>query len=91
MFWIITREAAIALLFVILIDVAASVLTMIKSYESPGTETLSTWILSGTSGFFGALAVGSWDIILLSYPMYIFIINFLIAGAVIAGTQKNRH
>jgi hypothetical protein len=88
MFWIITREAAIALLFVFLIDVAGSVLTMVKSYEDPGSETLSTWILAGTSGFFGALAVGSWNIILLSYPAYIFIINFIIAGTVILGKRN---
>lgn len=88
--WSITKEAAIALFLVIIVDGAGSVLTMLKSYEDPGSETLSTWILSGTAGFFGALAVGSWDFVLLSYPVYLWIINYIIAGSMILGYQKRR-
>lgn len=88
--WSITKEAAVALYLVIIVDAAGSVLTMFKSYEDPGSETLSTWILSGTAGFFGALAVGSWDVILLSYPVYIWLINYGIAVSMILGYQKRR-
>lgn len=86
--WSVTQEAAYALFFVIIADGAGSILTMLKSYEDPGSETLSTWIISGTAGFFGALAVGSWDVILLSYPVYIWLINYVIAGSMILGKRR---
>ena len=86
--WLLTKEAAVALFIVIAVDFAGSVLTMIKSYEDPGSETLITWVLSGTSGVFGALSVGGWNLILLSYPIYIWLINYFIAGAVILGKRK---
>jgi hypothetical protein len=89
-FWGITKEAAIAILFVIFVDSAGSILTMIKSYEDPGSETMVTWILSSTSGLFGAFAVGSWNIVLLSYPLYIFIINYLIAASMMLGLRKQK-
>lgn len=87
--WYITKEAAAALFIVIAVDITGSILTMIKSYEDPGSETLITWILSGTSGLFGAFAVGNWNFVLLSYPLYIFVINFLIAGSIVLGKKKD--
>jgi len=86
--WKITQEATIALILVIIIDVAGSLLTISKSYKDPGSETLVTWILSGTSGLFGALAVYKLDWVLLSYPVYLWLINYIIAGALILGRRK---
>ena len=86
--WFLTKEATDALFLVIAIDTSGSILTIIKSYEDPESETLIAWVLSGTSGLFGALAVGKWDFILLSYPLYLFIINYLIVGSMILGKNK---
>jgi len=88
--WYFTAEAAFALYLVILIDAAGASLTVIKSYESPGSETMSTWFLSGLSGFIAILAVGSWDIILLSYPVYIWLINWLVVLAMVLGFRKQK-
>jgi hypothetical protein len=88
--WSITNEAAIALILVILIDCVGSILTMIKSYEDPESETVITFILSGTSGLLGALAVGSWDILLLSYPVFIWMINYAIAGSIFLGRRRKQ-
>lgn len=88
--WYLTREASFALLFVILIDSIGTLLTLIKSYKDPGSETLSTWIMSGTAGFFGMLAVGSFDLILLAYPFYIMIANYAIVGAILLANKRNK-
>lgn len=85
--WYLTREASYALIFVILVDSIGTFLTLTKAYKDPGSETFSTWVMSGTSGIFGMLAVGSLNLILLAYPFYIFIANYLIVGAMLLGRK----
>ena len=86
--WYLTSEAAFALAMVILVDSIGSLLTAIKVYHDPESETLSTWLMSGTSGIFGTLAVGSLSPILLAYPLYIVIANYSIASAMLLGKRK---
>lgn len=86
--WYFTKEAAIALYIVIVVDGAGAILTVIKAYEDPESETMSTWLLAGISGFFAMAAVGAWDIVLLSYPFYIFVINIAVIAAMILGSRK---
>lgn len=88
MLWYFTQEAAYALLLVIFIDSVGSLLTIIKSYQAPETETVSTFVLSGTSGIFGALAVGNFNFILLAYPLYIVLANYSIVAAILLGRNK---
>jgi hypothetical protein len=83
--WSITKEPAIALFLVIIVDAAGAYVTIVKSYEDPESETLITWILAGTAGLLSALSVGSMNLILLSYPIYIVIANYLTAGAILLG------
>jgi hypothetical protein len=88
--WSVTREATIALILVMIVDAAGAVLTMIKSYDDPGSETLSSWVFSAISGLLGAMAVGSWNIVLLMYPAYIFVVDFAIVGAIVWGRKRHR-
>lgn len=86
--WFFTKEAVYALFIVIAIDAAGASLTIIKSYEDPGSETMSTWFLSGLSGFVSMFAVGSLNWILLSYPIYIWLVNWIVVGAMFLGSRK---
>ncbi len=86
--WYFTREASFALVFVILVDSIGTLLTLLKSYKDPGSETLSTWLMSGTSGIFGMLAVGSFDLILLVYPFYLVLANYVIVAAILLGRRR---
>jgi len=85
--WSITKEAAIALFLVIIVDSAGAILTIIKSYEKPESETLITWVLDGTAGLLSALSVGSLNIILLAYPLYICLANFATVAAILVGEK----
>lgn len=87
--WYFTKDAAFALCIVILIDGAGAILTILKAFENPESETMSMWILSGLSGLAAALAVGSFDWVLLSYPIYIWLINWMVAAAMIAGRKNS--
>lgn len=89
--WYFTQEAAIALYLVIGIDALGTYLTVEKAYQEPGSETSSAWLLVAIGGIFGMLAVGKLDIILLSYPLYIFLANVSVVGAIILGKRKKFH
>ena len=73
--WWFFQDAAFALILVVIVDFSGAVPTIIKSYEDPESETLSTWIISGFTGLFAGLAVGNIDLILLLYPLYIMTVN----------------
>lgn len=85
--WYFTKNAAIALLLSLLIDAAGEILTIIKAYRLPKSETLITWLFASLSGIFSLLSVGKWDFILLSYPFYIFVANLVVVIAIILGKR----
>ncbi|MEK7185475.1 MAG: hypothetical protein AAB726_02530 [Patescibacteria group bacterium] len=86
--WYLTDEPAYALFIAIIIDAIGTFLTVIKAYQEPETETTSTFVMSGTSGIFGLLAVGSLNPILLAFPIYIIVANYSIVAAILLGKRK---
>ena len=86
--WYMTREAAYALIIVVLIDSLGTLLTVLKAHEDPESETFSTWVMSGISGMFGSIAVGSLNPVLLLYPVYIIVANFTVVGALLLGKKR---
>jgi len=73
--WYLTKEPATALFLIILIDLIGLNLTIIKTWKNPETENCVAWAICALGGFFGVLAVGSYNFILLSYPVYICLSN----------------
>jgi len=86
--WYFTKEPAIALFLIILIDIIGSNLTIIKTWKNPETENWVGWAMCGVGGLFGILSVGSYNYILLAYPVYICFINSLMAIIVLL---RKRH
>ena len=86
--WYYTKEAAIALYIVIIIDAAGSYLTIHKAYKDPGSETLISWAAVAIAGVFAMFAVGSFNTILLSYPFYIFLANAAVVVAMKMGSGR---
>lgn len=86
--WFLTKEAAWALFIVIFVDASGALLTILKAYEDPESETMSTWMLAGLSGLFACFAVGIWDLVLLSYPVYIMLINWAVTISMLLGIKK---
>lgn len=86
--WYMTKEAAVALFMVIFIDAIGVVLTVIKSYENPDTETVSTWVFTFAAGSLACLAVGSFNLILLAFPFYIALAGVAILIAIKLGFQR---
>lgn len=86
--WYFTKQPVTALIITILIDLIGSVLTVIKSYQEPETETLATWVIVAVAGILATISVGKFDWILLLYPVYIFAANGATALAIILGKSS---
>ena len=87
--WYVTKEAAVALFVAIFIDAIGVVLTVIKSYEEPTTETISSWVLTLLAGVLACIAVGSFNLVLLAFPFYIFLASAAILIAIKLGFQRD--
>ncbi|MDD2807709.1 MAG: hypothetical protein PHW95_04300 [Patescibacteria group bacterium] len=89
--WYLTSEAAIALFIVIFIDATGVVLTVIKSYQKPTSETVSSWALTFLGGLLGCLAVGKVNFILLAFPIYICLASLSVLIAIKLGVKFGRN
>jgi hypothetical protein len=89
--WYLTQDATWALVITVVIDLIGGSLTVVKAYEDPGSETMSTWFLSSLAGIFATIAVGSLNWVLLLFPVYVIVINFAVVVAMQLGkTRKHR-
>lgn len=77
--WYFTKEPAIVLFLIILIDLIGLNLTIIKTWKNPETENWVAWAMCGVGGFLGVLSVGNLNFILLAYPVYICLANSIMA------------
>jgi len=77
-FWGITKEPIIAIVFAIASDFLASIPTIVKSYKNPETESSSAFIgalFSATTSFF---AIEKCNFSSLAFPIYLVLINILL-------------
>jgi len=81
--WWYTKEPATALLIAILVDSIGVALVVKKAYREPHSETLVSWVLGVGVGLSATLAVGSFNPILLAYPVYVMANSALTAGTII--------
>lgn len=87
-FWYITNEPLYALLITVFIDFIAGMLTILKTYKSPETETFIAYIICGTGGLLGAISVGEMNFPLLLFPIWICISNYSIGLTIILGRRN---
>lgn len=74
--WYLTDNPLLAIVIVIAVDFIGFWLTMVKTWHSPYTETLSTWAIAAIASAFGVLAVGDLDPAKVLYPLYIALGNW---------------
>lgn len=78
--WKATNRPILALLIVIFIDSIGNLLIVEKSWRAPYTENIITYTLGGMAAILGLLAVGSWDVTKVLFPVYAVFVNFFIVG-----------
>ncbi len=88
--WYITKEAALALYIVILIDATGAVLTIVKTYQYPESENMGSWWLTFFAAIMACVAVGSFNAFLLSYPLYVALASLSILASIYLGFRKQK-
>ncbi len=86
--WYTTETSAYALAISIGISLLGGCLTAAKAYKDPESETLSTWVVSLVASIFAIIAIGSFNPILLAYPVYLFTLYALFIGAILFGRKR---
>jgi hypothetical protein len=86
--WYLTNEPLFALLITIFIDSLGGMLTIVKTYKEPTTETFSAYVICGTGGLLGAFSVGEMSFSLIIFPLWICILNYSIAMTIVLGKRK---
>jgi hypothetical protein len=77
--WLVVQEPVVATACVVGADLVAAAMMVPKTYQDPGSETLTTFALAGLGGLLAAVAVGSPDVSLLLYPAYYCVVNVALA------------
>lgn len=74
------HEPILAIIGVVIADFAGVVPTLKKVYLNPSSETTITWAALTLSSVFTMVSVGSWNIKLMLYPLYLAVANGLVLG-----------
>lgn len=82
--WYFTQSAAVALLLTTSVNTIGKTLVAIKVYHHPHSELLYAWYMSVIASVFGALAVGTWNWVLLLVPLHNAITVGIIALIIVA-------
>lgn len=83
--WSITESSLYALGISISISLLGGSVTVLKAYRNPESETMTTWAFSFIAACFALLSVGHFDLILMAYPLYLFVLNGAIVAAILLG------
>ena len=75
--WNITGNPIAALLVIICIDFMGNWLTILKSWRAPYSENVLAWTFTTVGAVFGVLAVGSFNVTRLLFPVYVIIPNVM--------------
>jgi chromate transport protein ChrA len=87
--WHSTQNTALAIIILVSVEAFGVVLTMIKTYKEPGSETLSFWAFVGVAGALGIPAVGfGAQSILYVYPVSLIVMSGGVIGASLLGARK---
>lgn len=77
--WQTTQNPLLGLYFSILADFTGMIPSIVKTYRFPETEIATYFALDSTAGVLSLLAVVSLTLADISYPIYIFLVNGLMA------------
>ena len=87
--WLITRTGNVAILFSILADALASVPTIVKSYNEPESEGAIVFWAGVVLGTLTLLTIKQWTFAEYAYPIYITLVNIVIASLVSFKIKKS--
>lgn len=89
--WYFTESPLVALVIVIAIDAIGVVLTAIKAYSDPYSETVSAWVLAGLAGTVTLCTLQSYSLGIVLYPIYTILLNVVVLSVIYLARQGIRY
>lgn len=83
--WLATDSPAFALTTAIGVSAIGGLPTIAKAYRAPQTETLISWVLGSFASVLAIYSVGSFDPLLMAYPVYLCLLYTSIVFAMLLG------
>jgi hypothetical protein len=77
--WQVADDPTVATCSVVAADLIAVALMLPKTFRNPRSETLETYVIGVVSSVFAAAAVGSGNLSLLIYPLYLLVADGAVA------------
>lgn len=77
-FWFITKEPVIAIIFSIISDGFASFPTLVKAWKHPETETTVVYLTSLFNTLTSFSAIKTWSFSSYAFPVYLVVVNSLL-------------
>lgn len=81
--WAVTRDALLAVFITVIVDFIGAVPTLVHAWRKPFEETWRFFAISAVGAFFGLLALSSFTVSSLPYPIYLTAMNAFIALVII--------
>jgi hypothetical protein len=88
--WQVSNQPLLVLIGVIVADVMGVIPTLKKALEQPESESASTFLFTTVAAAMGFVAVGNWNWTLLSYPLYLFLANGIVAQVILVSQYQMR-
>lgn len=82
-FWKTTNDPRVALYSSIVADFVGMIPTIVKTYKYPKSEIWQFFTIDTIVGLLSLLAVPSWSLATISYPLYIMMVNMVVALLVV--------
>lgn len=73
--WVVTKDPLWSIVMIAIIDVFAMAPTLRKTYRDPTSEPLSAWILAMARGVLQLLAMGTYSLTTVLYPLEILLVE----------------
>jgi hypothetical protein len=81
--WFIFNSPAVAVLAVLAIDVIGVIPTLHHSWQHPSEENWLTFLMAAIGGGLTLVVVENWQVTAVAYPLYILLVNLLVAGVIL--------
>ncbi|MCL5411547.1 MAG: hypothetical protein M1150_02305 [Patescibacteria group bacterium] len=78
LFWFLTKDGNVAIMFSIFADGLAASPTVTKSFRFPETENVYLYLTASINALITLLAIKTWDFANTAFPVYIFLVSFII-------------
>lgn len=86
--WQLFNSPQLAVIATVTIDFIGALPTLRHSWQKPGEETWQTFMLGSVASAFGVLALTKYNLVALSFPLYLTVVNAITASVIVARRKQ---